>query len=252
MTKSLISMQRIALFVVALLATLSVHAAGGDEKLEHANTQVSNKAMLQRGAAMYMDYCAGCHSLKYVRYSRLARDLGLSEEQVMANLVLGDAKFGDTVQNAMTTDDGTAFFGKAPPDLSLIARSRGVDWVYTYMKSFYRDPSAVVGWNNTLLTNASMPHVLWELQGVQEARFADADAGAGADPVVEQLELVQAGLLSPGQYDAALRDLASFLEYAGEPAVLQRKAIGVWVLLFLSLFTLLAWFLKQEYWKDVH
>jgi ubiquinol-cytochrome c reductase cytochrome c1 subunit len=251
MTKTMISMQRIALFLAGVLAALAVHAAGGGENLEHANTQVSNRAMLQRGAAMYMDYCAGCHSLKYVRYSRLARDLGLSEEQVMANLVLGDGKFGDTIENALTEADGTAFFGKAPPDLSLVARSRGVDWVYTYMKSFYRDPSAVVGWNNTLLTNASMPHVLWELQGIQEARFADAGE-PGADPVVEQLELVQGGLLSPGQYDAALRDLASFLEYAGEPAVLQRKAIGVWVLLFLSLFTLLAWFLQQEYWKDVH
>lgn len=251
MTKAMIPMSRIALFLASLLAALSVHAAGGYENLEQANTQVTNKAMLQRGAALYMNYCAGCHSLKYVRYSRLARDLGLSEEQVMSNLVFDDAKFGDTIQNALSYDDGTAFFSKAPPDLSLVARSRGVDWVYTYMKSFYRDPTALAGWNNTLLTNASMPHVLWELQGVQEARFAESGE-PGAEPVVEQLELVEAGLLTPTQYDAAMRDLASFLEYAAEPAVLQRHAMGVWVLLFLALFTLLAWLLKQEYWKDVH
>lgn len=251
MTKSKKPMHRIALFLAGLLISVSAQAAGGYENLEHAATQVTNQAMLQRGAALYMNYCAGCHSLKYVRYSRLARDLGLTEEQVMENLVFNDAKFGDTIQTAVGYEDGSAFFGKAPPDLTLVARSRGVDWIYTYMKSFYRDPTAIAGWNNTVLTNASMPHVLWELQGVQEARFGEP-AEPGGEPVVEQLELVEAGLLTPSQYDSALRDLASFLEYTAEPAVLKRRAMGVWVLAFLSLFTLLAWLLKQEYWKDVH
>lgn len=252
MTKASFPMRRITSFLFGLMVSASVFAAGGHEGLESANTQVGNKAMLQRGAALYMNYCAGCHSMKYLRYSRLAADLGLSEAQVMDNLVFSDtAKFGDTIQAAMTKADGTAFFGKAPPDLSLSARSRGVDWLYTYLKSFYADPTSATGWNNTILANASMPHVLWELQGVQAAHYADSHE-PGVSPHVESLELSKPGLLSPAEYDSAVRDLVTFMEYAAEPAVLKREAIGVWVLFYLVLFTLIAWLLKQEYWKDVH
>jgi len=249
MIKATHPMRRVALFVAGLFLSCSAFAAGGHGGLEAANTQVGNRAMLQRGAAMYMNYCAGCHSLKYLRYSRMAQDLGLTEQQVMDNLVPAGAKFGETINTGMSAVDGTAFFGKAPPDLSLVARSRGTDWIYSYLKSFYVDPTAAVGWNNTVYPNASMPHVLAELQGVQVAKHE----AAHDDPAhVASLELTQAGLMSPAEYNAALRDLVSFLQYAGEPAVLKRQAMGVWVLLYLAIFTLIAWFLKKEYWKDVH
>lgn len=251
MTKATHPMRRIALFLAGLALSVSAFAAGGHGGLEAANTQVGNRAMLQRGAAMYMNYCAGCHSLKYLRYSRMAQDLGLSEAQVMENLVPSGAKFGETINTGMSMDDGTAFFGKAPPDLSLVARSRGADWIYSYLKSFYIDPSAAAGWNNTVFPNASMPHVLAELQGVQVAKHEEShEPGVAAH--VSGLELVQPGRLSPAEYNATLRDLVSFLQYAGEPAVLKRQAMGVWVLLYLAIFTLIAWFLKREYWKDVH
>ena len=242
-------MSRMLTFLAGLLVSVSAFAAGGGD-YEPANTQPGNKAMLQRGAATYMSYCAGCHSAMYVRYSRLAADLGLTEQQVMDNLVFTDAKFHDTIQATLKPADGAEFFGKAPPDLSLIARSRGVDWLYTYLKSFYQDPTSATGWNNSILANASMPHVLWELQGTQVAHHSEPTETG--ETHVERLELVQAGLLTPTQYDAMLRDLVSFLEYVGEPVVAKRKAIGIWVLLFLALFTLIAWLLKQEYWKDVH
>lgn len=242
---------RIAAVACGMLLSFSALAAGGGGALLQSGTDISDRASLQRGAQLYMNYCAGCHSAQYVRYSRLAEDLDLTEEQVMDNLVFRPgARFGDTIVSGMSTEDGAAFFGKAPPDLSVVARSRGPDWLFTYMRSFYRDPSAVTGWNNTVYENPSMPHVLWELQGIQEPHYGEPVDGG--DPPVERLELVQAGLLTPGEYDASLRDLVSFLEYIGEPAALKRHAMGVWVLLFLAIFTTLAWLLKREYWKDVH
>lgn len=243
-------MGRISAFFFGWVIATGAFASGG-ENHESANTQVENKAMLQRGAAMYMNYCAGCHSLKYLRYSRMAADLGLTEDQVMDNLVFAsDAKFGDTINTGISKADGEAFFGKAPPDLSLVARSRGVDWIFAYLKSFHADPTAATGWNNTVFPNASMPHVLAELQGVQAVRHEESHEGADAH--APALELVQAGSMAPAEYDAAVRDLVTFLEYAGEPAVLKRQSMGVWVLLYLALFTFLAWLVKHEYWKDVH
>lgn len=251
MTNKLFRTSRFTLFLAGILVAAASQAAGGADNLLPANTQIGNKGMLQRGAAMYMNYCAGCHSAQYVRYSRVAEDLGLSEEQVMENLVFqADARFGDTIVSGMSVEDGAAFFGTPPPDLSVVARSRGPDWLFTYMRSFYRDPTAATGWNNTVFENASMPHVLWELQGIQEPHYGEPVDGG--DPPVQRLELVQAGLLTPGEYDASLRDLVSFLEYIGEPAALKRNAMGVWVLLFLAIFTTLAWLLKREYWKDIH
>ena len=253
-------MRRFASFLFGLVIAASAHAAGGGGDLASANTQVANRAMLQRGAALYMNYCAGCHSLKYVRYSRLAEDLQLTEEQVMQNLAFSsDAKFGDTINTGMSAEDGAAFFGKAPPDLSLVARSRGVDWIFSYLRSFYVDPASPVGWNNTVYANASMPNVLAELQGIQIAvhdtsgETREGEAHGAAEPAhAPTLELAQAGVMTPAQFDAALRDLTSFLQYVGEPAILKRKALGVWVLLYLTLFTFLAWLVKREYWKDVH
>jgi ubiquinol-cytochrome c reductase cytochrome c1 subunit len=237
-------------FVLAsLLAAVAVHAEEGGT-IEAANTTVGNIASLQRGAKIYFNYCSGCHSIKYMSYSRLAQDLKLSNEQVLANFAFTGAKIGDQVVSNMTADHGQDWFGKAPPDLSLEARAKGPDWIYSYLKSFYLDPSRPVGWNNTVFPGASMPNVLWELQGQQRAHYASAKPGE--EPVVEKLELSSKGKLSEHEFDETARDITSFLQYVGEPAALKRESIGVWVILYLAFFTFLAWLLKHEYWNDVH
>ena len=188
-----------------------------------------------------------------MRYSRIATDLGLSEQQVMSSLNLTGAKFGDQIQPPPMMQfaaDTKVFGGKAPPDLSVIARVRGADWIYTYLKSFYLDESRPLGWNNKLFPNASMPNPLWELQGLQHAEYGKADKG-GERPVTG-LVLAQPGREDARQFDQTVRDITAFLEYAGEPAALKRQSLGVWVLLFLALLTFLAWLMKNEYWKDVH
>lgn len=235
------------LFFVAalLLAGAPVFAAGGGD-LQHANVNVRDTAAIQRGARLFVNYCLSCHSASYMRYNRLAEDLGLGEDLVMENLVFADAKIGDTMEVAMREADATAWLGKAPPDLSLIARSRGADWLYTYLLTFYQDETG--GWNNKLLANASMPHVMWQLQGIQKAVYATHDGQESID----HLTLAKPGLQSPEEYEETVRDLVTFMEYLGEPAKVKRKNIGVWVLLFLVLFALLAYALKAEYWRDVH
>lgn len=225
-------------------------AAGGGGKLQAANTRPDNIASVQRGAKLFFNYCVGCHSLQFMRYSRIGEDLGLSEEQVMTNLNFTGAKFGDTVVSSMQAADAERWFGKAPPDLSLEGRSRGPDWIYTYLKSFYVDHSRPLGWNNTLFPGASMPNVLWEMQGLQHAKLGHAAGGAEAH--VESLELVQPGTQTAQQFDDSVRDLTAFLQYVAEPAALQRQKLGAWVVLYLAFFTFLAWLLKKEYWKDVH
>ena len=197
-----------------------------------------------------MNYCSSCHSLKFLRYSRMAEDLGLTEEEVMGNLNFTGAKFGEHIQVTMRDADGTEWFGKMPPDLSLISRVRGSDWIYTYLKSFYLDESRPLGWNNTLFPNASMPNPLWELQGLQHAEFGEPDETGTRHP--ERLVVSGPGRLSAVEFDQTVRDITNFLEYAGEPAALKRQAMGVWVILFLVLLTFLGYLLKQEYWSDVH
>ena len=237
----------IALAAGLLLGSATVMASE-EGSLPSAGTNVHDQAALQRGAKLFFNYCVGCHSLKFVRYSRIAEDLGLSEQDVMGNLNMTGAKFGDPVISHMPEDSAATFFGKAPPDLSLEVRAKGADWVYGYLNSFYLDPSRPVGWNNTVFPNASMPNPLWELQGLQTAVMHKVDG----DDVVEKLELSRPGKLSPAEYQQATRDLTTFLEYAAEPAALQRQHYGIWVLLFLAAFTMLAYVLKKEYWKDVH
>jgi len=217
--------------------------------LPHSGTDLGDKASLQRGARDFMNYCSGCHSLAYLRYSRMAEDLGLSEDDVQANLNFTGAKPGEQVHVALTEADATQFFGKMPPDLSVIARVRGSDWIYSYLKSFYLDESRPLGWNNKLFPNASMPNPLWELQGLQHAEYGEATAGG--DRAVEKLVLAQPGTQTPEQFDQTVRDITAFLEYAGEPAALKRQSLGVWVILFLAFFTFLAFLLKKEYWRDV-
>jgi len=243
-----------ALVAAGLLASLAlmpaaVFAAEGGALMQ-SGTDLDDQASLQRGAQLFMNYCSGCHSLKYLRYSRMGEDLGLSEDEVMQNLNFTGAKFGEQIQVSMPVDGSAKWFGKAPPDLSLISRVRGSDWVYTYLKSFYLDESRPLGWNNTLFPNASMPNPLWEMQGLQHAEFGAPDA-TGERPV-EGLKIAQPGTQTGEQFDQTVRDITTFLEYAGEPAALKRQGLGVWVVLFLVFLTFLAWLLKNEYWRDVH
>lgn len=238
------------LIAAVVLCSNSVLASGGGH-LTPANINVFDTAALQRGARLFVDYCSGCHSAKYMRYKRLTQDLGYSEDQVLEFLAKPGSKIGDAMTVAMTTEDATKFFGVPPPDLSLVARTRGEDWLMAYMKSFYVDESRSLGWNNTLFANASMPHVMWDLQGVQHARHEQVTDADGHMTEEIHLELVAEGLQTPQQYEETLRDLVSFLVYLGEPAQLERHRLGVWVILFLSLFAFIAYLLKVEYWKDV-
>jgi len=233
--------------MVAAPAAMASEAPG----LQAANASLADVGSLQSGAKLFFNYCSGCHSLKLMRYSRIAADLGLTEQQVMDNLNFTGAKFGEQIPASMSAEDGAAWFGAAPPDLSLMARAKGVDYIFTYLKSFYLDPSRPIGWNNTVFPNASMPNPLWELQGIQVPAH-DVTGGGAQHTAAAKFELHEAGSLNAEQFNAVARDLANFLQYAAEPAALKRKAVGIWVLLFLSGFTLLAWLLKQEYWRDVH
>jgi ubiquinol-cytochrome c reductase cytochrome c1 subunit len=240
----------LAFAALATFSSVDLHAAGGGA-LQEIHVNLDDRASLQRCAALFMNYCAGCHSLGYQRYSRTAQDLGLSEEQVMTYLNFTGAKFGEHMNSAMDPADGEAWFGKAPPDLSLVARAKpgGPDWTYTFLKSFYVDETRPAGWNNTLLAGSSMPNVLWSLQGIQRPIYGESRGGATP---VERLELASTGLQDPKRFEQTVRDITAFLTYVGEPAALKREAYGVWVILFLAVFTFLAWLLKTEYWRDVH
>ncbi|MCB1560708.1 MAG: cytochrome c1 [Xanthomonadales bacterium] len=234
--------------LLALLPVVAVANAGGG--LEPSYADIGNRASLQRGAALYMNYCSGCHSLQYQRYSRMAEDLGLSEDQMMASLNFTGTKAGETIKVAMDPGDAEAWFAKTPPDLSLVARSRGADWIFAYLKSFYIDETRPLGWNNKLFPGASMPNVLWELQGIQRPVYGHAEHGA--QPHLESLELASPGSLDAEQFDRVARDISAFLLYVGEPAAMKRESVGVWVILFLAFFTFVAWLLKKEFWRDVH
>jgi len=241
------------LFIAALLlplTSLTVSAAGG-AGVEHSGANINDTASLQRGAKWYVNYCLGCHTISYMRYNRLAEDLDLSEEMVMENLVFSDSKFGETMDIAMDEEQAKAWFGKTPPDLSLIGRSRGADWVYSYLLGFYKDENGE--WNNTLLPNLSMPHVLWSLQGIQTPVYRqETSEGGFTHEVIDHFKLTTPGSQSPEEFEETARDIAAFLDYAGEPAKLKRKGVGVWVILFLAFFTFIAYLLKAEYWRDVH
>jgi ubiquinol-cytochrome c reductase cytochrome c1 subunit len=235
--------------VLGLLALLTfaspVFSAGGGA-LQHADVNVRDIAAIQRGARLFVNYCFSCHSASFMRYNRLAEDLNLDEDLVMENLVFADVNIGETMEIAMRPDDAKNWLGKVPPDLSLASRSRGADWLYTYLLTFYQDESG--GWNNQLLKNASMPNVFWQLQGIQKPVYATHDG----HEVIDHLTLAEPGLQSPEEFESSVRDLVTFMEYLGEPAKVKRKNIGVWVLLFLALFALISYALKAEYWRDVH
>lgn len=249
MTCLIAKLRAIAVVFVAGLAAVAAHAEEGGG-MQASQASASNIAAVQRGARLYFNYCSGCHSIKYMNYARLSDDLKLTPDDVLKNFAFTGAKIGDQVLSNMPAANSQEWFGKTPPDLSLEARAKGPDWIYNYLRSFYVDPSASVGWNNTVFPNASMPNPLWELQGVQVAHKTAAKAGE--DAKVEKLEISQKGRESAEQFDNTALDLTSFLLYVGEPAALQRTAIGAWVILFLVFFTFLAYLLKHEYWRDVH
>lgn len=230
------------LLAILLLAPGLALAAGGGAKLDRAPVDLNDKLSLQRGAQIFVNHCLNCHAAAVMRYSKLM-DIGLTEAQVRDNLMFATDKVGDTMTTTLDPKDGKAWFGVNPPDLSLTARSRGPDWLYTYLRGFYRDPATKSGWNNTVFPNVGMPHVLWEYQGDQLLQAADKGEA--------KLVLAQPGRLPPAEYDRYVGDLVNYLVYMGEPARAKRVQIGIVVMFFLAAFFVIAVLLKKEYWKDV-
>jgi len=244
--------RHLKVFALLAIGTLSFATQAEEQKVLHANNDVANKASLQRGARNFMNYCSGCHSLKYVRWNRLGTDMDLTDAQVKDNLIFTGVKVTDNITTNMDPADGKSWFGKPPPDLSLIARSRGADYLYTFLHSFYLDPSRPAGMNNVVLPAAAMPNVLWELQGLQKAVYEGQTAADGAvNKVFKGLDAETKGTLSPEEYDQFVRDVVNFLDYVGEPGQVERRSLGIRVTGFLLVLFLLAYALKKEYWKDV-
>jgi len=247
-----------------LLAAPLLVAASEDVKLDRmpADVRPNDLVSLQRGAQVFANYCLGCHAASYMRYNRL-QDLGLSEQQIRDNLILTGAKVGDLMKTGMDSRDSREWFGAPPPDLTVIARSRasgagsGADWLYSYLRSFYRDPSRPTGWNNTVFPNVGMPHVLWQLQGEQVLKTEVQTIPVGSQGDVEKREVQKLVLGKPGamklaEYDRTVADLVNYLSYMSEPARSFRVQLGIYVLLFLGVLLVLAYLIKNEYWKDIH
>lgn len=235
------------LSIILLLLSFNIFASGGVE-LEDADIDVSDSDSLLRGAKHYVDYCLGCHSAKHIRYKRIAMDLGVEESKILDNIAPFDAGIYDPMLTAMNGHDAAKWFGTQPPDLSLIARSRGADWLYNYLKGFYADDSRAIGTNNLIFEDVGMPNVLWKLQGIQKAVYKTIDGRE----VIDKLVMETQGSLSPKEFDLFANDLTNFLVYVGEPTQLERQSIGKYVLFFLFMFIVLAYLLKREYWKDIH
>lgn len=236
-----------------VLLSAQAFASTGGVHLETASVDLSDKASLQRGAKYFVNYCLSCHSAKQLRYSRMADDLAIPAELVEKNLMFTGEKIMGGMTISMRPEDAEKWFGVNPPDLSLIARSRGSDWLYTYLKSFYIDESRPFGVNNALFPDVGMPHVLADLQGLQRIVYKDVDDSEGnSHSVVERLEIVQPGRMSVDEYDQAMNDLVNFMTYMGEPAKMERDRLGGKVLGFIFLMIIIFYFLKKEYWKDIH
>jgi ubiquinol-cytochrome c reductase cytochrome c1 subunit len=241
----------IAIFLVAVMPMLA-QAAGGAH-LDKVDVDMGDKASLHNGAKLFMNYCLSCHSAQYMRYNRMAADLEIPEDMVKENLMFASDKIGDTMTIAMSKEDASAWFGTKVPDLSVIARSRGADWLYTYLRTFYTDESRPWGVNNTTFKDVGMPHVLWELEGLKKPVYEIHKGEDGNDvKTISGYEIVTPGTMSADEYDKAVRDLVNFMVYVGEPAKMQRYTIGIWVLLFLAVLLVFAYLMKKEFWKDVH
>ena len=240
-------MLRTVTAVAALFIAVDGLAAGGGILWE-ADIDPGNTASLQRGARNFMNYCSGCHSAQYVRYNTIGKHLELSEEQLIDNLMFNAEKTFETIQSAMPAADAARWYGTAPPDLSLMARAKGADHIYTFLKGFYLDPDSPTGVDNVRLPGTSMPHVLWELQGYQTAEFSIDENGTSH---FEQFEQVTTGSMSVEEFDEFVRDTTNFMAYMSEPIRSTRRVLGVWVLIFLLFFWIIASMLKKQIWKDV-
>jgi len=241
----------IAVSLIAMGAAAGVASAEEGEALPHSGADINDVESLQRGARNFMNYCSGCHSLKYVRYNRIAKDLEIPDAE-LRNLMFTSDKPFDTINSAMPAD-AEGWFGKLPPDLSLMARARSVDYIYAFLKGFYVDKTRPWGTNNLILPGAAMPDVLADLQGLQKPVFKnEPDEHGSANMVLVGVESMTAGALKPEEYDRFVRDTANFLDYAGEPVKAKRQSLGIFVMLFLVVFFGFAYMLKKEYWKDVH
>ena len=241
-------MKRFKTFIYALIAApVMAFASSGNVPLDKAPINLADHESLQRGARIFVNQCLNCHSAGYMRYTRL-QDLGLTEDQIKENLLFAAEKPGETMNVAMTKADAKAWFGATPPDLTVISRSRGADWLYTYMRSFYRDDSRPTGWNNLVFDKVGMPHVLWTLQGEMVPVYKKV----GSHDVVDHLALSKPGSVTLAQYDAMMSDLVNYLVWMGEPAKMQRQQLGLMVLGFLAVFFVVAYYLKKEFWKDIH
>ncbi len=246
------------LFIILFLVfpgffVASVSAGGGDVMLDSADIQLDDREAIKRGAKLFVDYCLNCHSASLMRYSRIAQDLDMSSDEVRNQFITTGAKVGESMKVAIDEEDAKRWFGTAVPDLSVIARARGVDWLYTYLRSFYRDESRPWGVNNSVFKDVGMPHVLWELQGLQVPIMeSHTDEQGNTSERIRGFKLIEKGTLSASEYDTTMRDLVTFIAYLGEPSKLQRLALGKWVLLFLAGFLVLVILLKKEYWRDIH
>ena len=235
--------------VVLLFSPAAMSAGGGNEHLDSVYINLSDKGSLRRGAHTFVNYCLSCHEASFMRYGRMAEDLEIDIDTLRENMMFTTDKPGELMKVNMSATDAKNWFGVKPPDLSLTARSRGPNWIYTYMRGFYRDESTATGWNNTLYPNVAMPHVLYEWEGLRAAKFEQGADGAKHLASYEQLT---PGAMSAGQYDDAVRDLTNFMVYLAEPAKLVRYKIGFWVIVFMLAFVGLTYALKKEYWRDVH
>jgi ubiquinol-cytochrome c reductase cytochrome c1 subunit len=252
-------MKKLILILAAACALMTgAHAAEGGVAWDKAPAVTNELPALQNGAKLFVNYCLNCHSASYVRYNRL-RDIGLSEQQIKDNLLFATDKVGETMKAAIDPKEAKDWFGANPPDLSLVARSRsghggtGADYLYTYLRTYYRDPEKATGWNNLVFPSVGMPHVLWELQGEREPIFDKITAhGHDTQVFTGRWKQVTPGTLTPLEYDQAVGDLVGFMQWMGEPTQNSRVRIGVWVLLFLGVFTVFAWRLNAAYWKDIH
>lgn len=240
------------IFIAALLFAASSALANTDDvHLDKAKINLHDQASLQRGARNFVNYCLNCHNAAYMRYSALTK-IGLTEEQIKENLMFGSTNLGDTMVSALDSKDAQAWLGTVPPDLTLISRVRGSDWLYTFLRSFYQDDKSPSGWNNTVFPNVAMPHVLHDLQGTQVmAKVGERKGHEGKMEPIMKLRIERAGTMSKQDYELFVHDLVNYLTYMGEPARSQRSQLGVWVLFFLTLTFFLSLWLKSEYWKDV-
>lgn len=246
-------MRKLILASLLILAPVFAPASTEGVALQDAKIDLKDKASLQRGAGYFVNYCMGCHSLQYMRYNRMAEDLGIDDSALRQDYILTGAKPGDLMISSMSTENAAKWLGIAVPDLTLVTRWRSPDWVYTYLKSFYVDPSRPYGVNNLVFPQVGMPNILASLQGIQHPKIEDHKTPEGqVTQKVVGLEPATGGTKSPEEFDKFVRDITAFLTYAGEPMKLERQRLGIYVLIFLAFFFVLAYALKKEYWKDVH